>query len=225
VLPFPIVDALSNRGTFSREGLTEIINVSVRLSSINTHTIPVYATAFERETKKVHYFSLNQLDEKNKLNALLASSALPFIYDSVLINGTAYWDGGLIDNTPISPLYDIGCQTIIVVHLNRTTLIDKSKYPGTKIIEIFPRNSVGEFFDGTLDFSPSNAIKRMRQGYEDAMAILDPIFNMIQTQGRFLNKISEVFHEENTSRNKLKQVFSEKRRLKSELEEVLDNYE
>lgn len=138
------------------------------------------------------------------------------------INRKTFWDGGLIDNTPLLPLYDLGCSLILVVHLNRSTIIDSSNYPGAKIIEIFPRSSLGDFIDGTLDFSPSNAHKRMRQGYEDAKAILEPIFS---TQKEILKKVSEFVQQEKSTYENLKSKLTERKQIKENLKEVLNESE
>ena len=63
-------------------------------------------------------------------------SAVPLIYDSVIINNVSYLDGGIVDNVPIQPVYGEGCDVIIVVKLSVDSYIDIEKYPNTKIIEI-----------------------------------------------------------------------------------------
>lgn len=224
-LPLKIVERFAGRGVFSREGLTRIIKDSVNLSDINKDSMLLYATAYDEKLRRPHYFLLNQLNDEDKLNALLASSALPFIFDPVKIDGQTYWDGGLIDNTPVLPLYDLGCPYIIVVHLNRMTVIDHSKYPGAKIIEIFPKSSLGEFVDGTLDFNSSNANKRMIQGYADANDILKPIFSMIDTQKEVLNSVSRYARQEKTTFDVLKSRLNDRQQIKENLKEVLHESE
>ncbi len=46
---------------------------------------------------------------------LLASSAIPLLFTPVEIGGTAYWDGGVISNTPLSPAIHMGATRLIVV--------------------------------------------------------------------------------------------------------------
>ena len=46
-----------------------------------------------------------------------ASSAIPFIFPSVNIDGQAYLDGGLRQNTPLSPALRLGATRILVVDL------------------------------------------------------------------------------------------------------------
>ena len=67
---------------------------------------------------------------------MYATSAVPLIYDSAIINNVSYLDGGIVDNVPIQPVYGEGYDVIIVVKLSVDSYIDIEKYPNTKIIEI-----------------------------------------------------------------------------------------
>ena len=79
---------------------------------------------YKRQPKKiVKYFNINNSSEERIRNILLASSALPVIYDNVIIDDKRYIDGGIVDNIPVKPLYDVGCKTIIVVHLSRDSIV------------------------------------------------------------------------------------------------------
>lgn len=49
--------------------------------------------------------------------AVMASSCLPAIFSPVEIDGQLYVDGGLVDNVPVSPLRDLGAETVIAVDL------------------------------------------------------------------------------------------------------------
>lgn len=53
------------------------------------------------------------------LDALLASAALPFLFQAVEIDGEAYWDGGYMGNPSLWPLfYEAQCRDILLVHIN-----------------------------------------------------------------------------------------------------------
>ena len=83
-----------------------------------------------------------------------------------------YYDGGLKDNVPIKPLYDLGIRNFIVVHLDPKSQIDYMKYPDINLIEINPLKDLGGKL-GTLDFSKKGAVWRLEQGYMDAKKILE----------------------------------------------------
>ncbi len=63
------------------------------------------------------YYCLNGRRDTEIRKIILASAAIPGIYDPVEINRFAYRDGGCRDNTPYTPLVEAGFQKIIVVHL------------------------------------------------------------------------------------------------------------
>lgn len=53
------------------------------------------------------------------INALMASAALPFLFQAVEINGEAYWDGGYMGNPAIYPLiYNCESPDVLLVHIN-----------------------------------------------------------------------------------------------------------
>lgn len=53
------------------------------------------------------------------IDALLASAALPFLFQAVEIDGEAYWDGGYMGNPSLWPLfYEAQCRDILLVHIN-----------------------------------------------------------------------------------------------------------
>ncbi len=63
----------------------------------------------------------------------IASAAIPVIFPPILVNGTAYVDGGLRLNTPMSPAIQLGADSIFVIGLNhRATSEDKIPYHGEK---------------------------------------------------------------------------------------------
>ncbi|MCB9982845.1 MAG: patatin-like phospholipase family protein [Rhodospirillales bacterium] len=53
------------------------------------------------------------------IDSLLASAALPFLFQAVEIDGQAYWDGGYMGNPSLWPLfYNARCRDILIVHVN-----------------------------------------------------------------------------------------------------------
>lgn len=126
---------------------------------------------------RVDYLSVR--DTHTAADMLLGTAALPLIFDEVAIDDGIYTDGGFywglphkqIDNTPIRPLIEAGCDTIVVVYLSPDDLsIDPRHYPGVRILPIVPANSLGGV-TATLDFSNEGAARRMEQGYADGLQI------------------------------------------------------
>lgn len=166
-------------GLMSRDGLTEILDnyIDMELIRKNERTLYVALTQVDAsgnaQSGLARYFSLNYQGDGRIRKLLLASSALPIIYEPVEIDGKLYKDGGLKDNLPIAPLYAEGIRHFIVIGLSPKTNINYDRFPGAEFVLIKPGEHIGGFWDGTLDFSPEGARIRMDIGYMDAIRELD----------------------------------------------------
>ena len=177
-------------GLFSREGLKEIIEASGVLRKLSKDSIPCFATCYNVTHFHKQAFELNRLGPDKITQILLASSAIPVIFPEEEIDGCAYYDGGLPlvgENVPVTPLYEKGYRDFIVVHLGRDGVETfTNKFGGAKFIHVFPKRSQGGFWDGTLDFDPESARKRIEAGYND-----------MKEQIRLLNEVDSLLSEKN----------------------------
>ena len=57
------------------------------------------------------------LDHGSLVDAILASSAIPSVYPSVVIDGVRYRDGAIVNDVPISRAVDWGATKIYVLHV------------------------------------------------------------------------------------------------------------
>lgn len=214
------IKSLEDHGIFSREGLEEIIDEYLNISFITTSYVSFYATCLEKGFKnKLEYFKLNNCSKNRFKSILLATSAIPVVFGSEEIGGKEYIDGGFFggDNNPVKPLYDEGFNLIFVVHLKRSSSVDHNQFPNAKIIEVFPQEDQGGFFNGTLDFSPESAKQRIKQGYKDMKDILDPIYKMAKTQAQFHQILMDIKKSEVQRRK----VVKEREQLEKEFYELL----
>lgn len=166
---------LGRRYVFSREGLLELMREGIDFRKIQTSPLPCYATCFKVSAFSKQRFDLRNYSDADIQTILLASSAIPVVFDGVEFQGDLYYDGGIPvvgDNVPIAPLYDLGIKNILVVHLNQDASVDTSKFPGARLIEIVPQADLGGPLHGTLDFTSSGAAWRIEQGFHDAQAVL-----------------------------------------------------
>jgi len=76
---------------------------------------------------------------------LMASSALPFIFQAVLIDGTYQGDGAMRLTTPLSPVIRMGAERVVVIGV-RDHVIDTPREPSEAI---YP--SIGEMGGHALD--------------------------------------------------------------------------
>ena len=172
----PVIDtAVRQSAPFSRDGLLYLMREGVDFTAIRNAQIPCFATCLTVSGFEIRRFDLRQYSPEDAQTILLASSAIPVVFDNVAFQGETYCDGGvpfLGDNTPIAPVFALDLKYIIVVHLTRDVLINHGKYPDAKLIEITPQRDLGGLTDGTLDFTPEGAAWRIEQGYEDTKKAL-----------------------------------------------------
>lgn len=162
-------------GFMSRREMIDLMDSYVDYKELSEAEITVYATIAEcvqDGERQAEYISLAGMDADEIRTVVLASSTLPMLYESVTYNGKEYCDGGLADNVPVKPLYDMGYRNIIVCGLNPDAKKDISAYPDANIIEIYPSVSLGDLIDGTLNFTANSIKFRSMLGYRDAMRAL-----------------------------------------------------
>ena len=216
--------AFSQHGVFSREGMIQIIHESLDLEYIGNSNILGIATCCKLPLLSPSYFRLNGCPSDRLQSILLASSALPLIYGAEEIDGSKYVDGGLRDNVPIKPLYDEGYRQILVVHLNRETAIERSGFPDANIIEILPQNHQGDFINGTLDFSPEGAARRIQEGYADTVKILKPIYEMGVVQHKIQSALHSMKAHELQFSTSRQHLLDERASLKAASQDLLANW-
>ncbi|PHQ83873.1 MAG: phospholipase [Thalassobium sp.] len=167
--------------------------------------LPLYVSVYETEggvadilgvlkatlrlgnTRESEYLHLQDLPDSEIQEALLASAALPLLFRSRNISGKKYTDGGQGDwygvggNTPVKPLVDAGCNTIIVVHLCDGSAWDRSQYPDVNIIEIRPNESIarGNALADVLGFDHQRIGSWIDQGYQDSIYVLKRILDTV----------------------------------------------
>lgn len=74
----------------------------------------IVVVATDANTGKAHYFTKNDIDRDSYL-AFNASSSLPLINRPTVVNGIAYYDGGISDPVPIEHAFEIGCDKVVVI--------------------------------------------------------------------------------------------------------------
>jgi len=82
--------------------LRQVLLDSVDFAALNATTCPIklYLAATNVRTGKIKVFDNSEIG----VDAVLASSCLPFLFQAVEIDHEAYWDGGYAGNPPIFPL-------------------------------------------------------------------------------------------------------------------------
>ncbi|WP_288621964.1 patatin-like phospholipase family protein [uncultured Brachyspira sp.] len=214
---------LSTRGYFSRKGLIEIIDEYINLNELSKMEFPIYATCVELPLFETRYFKLNGYDTETIKKILLATSAIPIIFPKEEIEGKYYYDGGIKDNSPITPLYEEGCTDIIVIHLKADEIL-KDRREGVNIYEICPQEDLGNFFKGTLDFSTEGAYRRIEQGYRDAKEILSPVVDIAKAGAGIIKDLDMMREHEKIFKENRKALLEERKLLKSNLNDNMEKF-
>ena len=194
----------SAAGLCDRAPLKRIITNNVSLEKIRNSGIKVFCTAVSKKNLLAQYamkqladencaerFLLNeQTDEDNVCDILLASSALPAVYESQTLKSTVIRDGHAIgkdaeyvdggfedvggDNTPVFPLlYEKELDKIFVVYLNNAPVVKSYADSGKELINIIPSEDLGTMLTGTVNFGANQIDHLVSLGYKDACSVLE----------------------------------------------------
>ena len=169
---------LASRSLFSREGIIKIADDSINFEKVRKSKVEAYAIAAPvgRGRKNAPYaFDVTKKNKDEIMNILLASSAIPFVFEAVEINNVKYVDGFGIDNVPVKLLKEKGCELIFVVPLNETSSAHKYADENTTIIDFFSPYNDYNFITGTLDFKDSRIKMREEHGYYVAKTLLEEL--------------------------------------------------
>ena len=164
-----LITKLKTKSIFSREGFKKLALEKIDFEKVRKSKIDCYIVATPI-TKKVKdaptEFSVRGKTNEEILNYLLASSAIPFVFESVTIDGIKYMDGFGVSNTPVEILKNKGCNVIFVVPLKETSDAFIYSDNQTLIIDFVSNTNNQGITDGTLDFVASRCIERMDIGYK-----------------------------------------------------------
>jgi NTE family protein len=101
----------------NRNPLREVLLDSIDFDALSPTTCPIklFLVATNVRTGKIRVFDNSEIG----VDAVLASTCLPFLFQAVEIDGEAYWDGGYAGNPPIFPLiYNCSSPDVVIVQLS-----------------------------------------------------------------------------------------------------------
>ncbi|MDN5204177.1 patatin-like phospholipase family protein [Fulvivirgaceae bacterium BMA10] len=104
--------ALAKTGLLRIDQLGDLLLKYLPENDFGCLKIPLTVAATDIVKGETTYFSEGAL-----VNAILASSCIPVIFDPLKYNGSFYVDGGILDNLPVEPLTNT-CDFIIGCHTN-----------------------------------------------------------------------------------------------------------
>lgn len=204
-----LIDSASSRanegsmGAFSTGPLQELLDKYLDSDSLNAG-LPLYVSAYRdqgsesltrvvmaelgfKENPDSEFFHVQSFPPEDQKTILLASAAIPLLFETKEINGKHYSDGGqggwqrVQGNTPITPLIDAGFSHIIVTHLIDGSLWSRRNFPDTTIIEIRPRGQLSDSMLDIVGFHPDKIEAWIQKGYEDTHACWERIRKSIES--------------------------------------------
>jgi len=103
---------IGRRGIFSANVLSQLLEKHLHIKTFEELKLPLTVASTDFIQGKTVYFNSGNL-----LNAIIASSSIPAIFEPAFINGSMYVDGGLLNNLPVEPL--VGKYEVIIgSHVN-----------------------------------------------------------------------------------------------------------
>ena len=160
--------ATSERGSFIYEAV----------SSLTDGTEPteqnLYVPCLNLNKVKLNYVNLKDVKIEHEKYYLLACVTLPMLSLPVKIAGTRYFDGAIVDNTPVKPLMNHQFDYAIVVHFDNDNFIFENEFFDSKLVKV---NFLDEMIiKNSLAFNRDSIACMIDKGYEVSMSIFDIVF-------------------------------------------------
>lgn len=100
------------KGLFNTTGLKKNLSKHLKAKTFKELQIPLYVVATNINKAEVVYFDTGEILER-----VLASAAIPVLFEPIKIDGDLYVDGGVLDNFPVFPI-EKACKRLIGISLN-----------------------------------------------------------------------------------------------------------
>lgn len=158
---------------FSRNEMLAMLEKYIDFSKILNGKYEIYHSICKLDQAlqplEAEYRKLSDYDKDTIKQILLASTALPVMYEAVKLGDNYYRDGGIVDNEPVKPLYEAGYRQFLVIGLKSGKVFNTKKWPDATFITIYPSYDLGDLIDGTLNFSQKSKEFRQMLGYKDGL--------------------------------------------------------
>lgn len=216
LLPSPL--ASKNRGILQTNPIEEILKKNVPIEKIQ-EGLPFYIAMSEANDTledvlhlmdlnrflslsrvKTHYLKVQKIRNENIHKCILASAALPFLFDAQEIDGKFYRDGCLGENydssanAPVLPLIQQEkCNLIFVCHLDdKVSFAEQyAEFKNVKIIEVIPQKDTFTSALDPLKFNQERIDFWMKRGYQDSKKVLKAF-----REGKTIKKPSVIKQQE-----------------------------
>ncbi|MGV3764171.1 patatin-like phospholipase family protein [Parapedobacter sp.] len=175
---------LRTSGFVDNHFLSRLIQKYIPQNTFESLKIPLHVSATNFLSGQTEHFHSGKLDD-----ALLASSSIPLLFPSVKRDESVYYDGGILDNLPVTPL--IGqCKTLIGVHVNAPDQTMPEKPTPAKILDRITHLAIGRSVAESaqkcdLFLEPPGMLRFSMFGKKELMDIYEYVYTY---SSRFLDK-------------------------------------
>ena len=190
---------------FSKEPVRELIAKYIDFKAL-ADGLPLYVSVYKSkgglrdfarwamaefgvlDTSKSEFVHIQTLSEKERIECLLASAALPIVFSAVDIGSSRYSDGGQggwwtqQGNTPVEPLVDAGCDLILVMHAGEGSSWNRDEDTDTVVIEIHPTHPSTSGIKDLFERDEQIISSWIEQGYNDGKRTLLRIMEAVQSR-------------------------------------------
>ena len=189
---------IKTKSMFSREGFKKLASEKIDLEKASKSKVECYvvATPLTRKVKDAPTeFLVNGKSKEEILDYLLASSAIPVVFEPVVINGIKYVDGFGVSNVPVETLKNKGCNLIFVVPLRNESDAYIYSDDDTLIVDFVGNTNGKNMLDQTLDFDAKRCKERVEAGYKVACTLIEKLIKDRVIGVNFYQKIIIKFRE------------------------------
>jgi len=177
---------------FNLDPLAKTLFDKISVDKIKNSKYQGYATAalmegkvtmlhqIKTDTMQKEVFHLNTTKEPRE--AVLASSSMPIIFGPTTVLGKNYVDGGVLDNYPVQPLIDEGCNIIFSIPLDNRFNPYLYDHLDINIInftapQVFEGTVIKDVLDA-LKFNSEFKEEKEALGYYTANLMIDKLYNL-----------------------------------------------
>lgn len=167
-----------NKGLFSMEIIREMALLHVDVDKVRNSETKLYVTSTRMKDPKLssqvfkwkwekHTSLINTSDYP--IERAISSSTIPIVFGYNKVGESYYIDGGLVDNDPLDPLIEAGCDLIFLVPLHKRLNVKKYKKTNITFVNLTPKEVFKEGFLMShliaLLFNKEVFERRMEYGY------------------------------------------------------------
>jgi NTE family protein len=156
-------ELIANKG-LNTQPLRELLGKYIREDCLRTSSVKygLMTTLLPKLTPFPRW--IHEIPENQLIDYMMASAGIPGL-QMVKIDGQSFYDGGIVDNLPISMLRSIGIRNIIAVDLNANATLKSPLIDNIQLTYIHNKLDLGSMFDISQE-----TLDRNRQlGYLDTM--------------------------------------------------------